>query len=78
MQSGFGLSAYVDMGTAVPIGFRSADHLTGDRRDFSHTEDQEADQVHCRIAFTPFEVDVRQTVGAIPYVLQRKEATAPR
>jgi len=41
----------MNMGAAVPIGLGTAYHLTGDGRDFTNTEDQEADQVRCRITF---------------------------
>src|SRR4029453_2320712 len=75
-DSGCGLprlsrSPDVNMGPAVPIGFGTAYHLAGHGRDFSYTEDQEANQVRCRIAFGPFEVDVRQPVGAVPHGQQQ-------
>jgi hypothetical protein len=60
------VSSNVDMGAAVPIGFGTAHYLARDGGDLSHAEDQEADEVRCRIAFGPFEVDVRETVSAIP------------
>jgi hypothetical protein len=65
------VSSNVDMGSAVPIGLGTAYYLAGDGGDFSHAEDQEADEVRCRIAFGPFEVDVRETVSAIPHSQQQ-------
>ena len=40
------------------------------------TEEQEADEVRCRIAFGPFEVDVRQSVGAGHAQLSSRAASA--
>jgi hypothetical protein len=57
----------VNMGPAVPIGFGAADDLAGHRCDFPNTEEQEADQIRGRITFSPFEVDMRQPVGAVPH-----------
>jgi hypothetical protein len=59
------VSSNVDMGSAVPIGLGTADYLARDGGNFSHPEDQEADEVRCRIAFGPFEIDVRETVSAV-------------
>ena len=52
-------SSDMNVGPAVPIGFGTADDFAGDGGDFSDTEEQEADQIRCGIAFGPFEVDVR-------------------
>ena len=52
---------------ALPVRFGSADDLPGNRRDFSDTEEQEANEVRRRIAFRPFEVDVRQAVGLVSH-----------
>jgi hypothetical protein len=57
----------MDMGAAVSIGLGTAYHLAGNGRDFSDTEDHEANKVRGGIAFGPLEVHVRQTVGLIPH-----------
>jgi hypothetical protein len=57
-------------GAAVPIGLGTAYYLAREGGDLSHAEDQEADEVRCRIAFGPFEVDVRATVSAVPHSQQ--------
>jgi len=55
------------MRAAFPIRFRATDDLASDRRDFSDTKEHEANKIHGGIAFRPFEVDVRQTVGLVPH-----------
>ena len=51
------------MGPAIAIRFSTPDDLAGNGRHFADTEEQEAEQVRCRIAFGPLEVDVWQIGG---------------
>ena len=60
-------SRHMNMGPAVPIGFGAADDFAGHRCDFPNTEEQEPDQIRGRITFSPFEVDMRQPVSAVPH-----------
>ena len=55
------------MGPAVPIRLGTAYHFASDRRYLTHTEDQEADEVCCGVAFGPFEIDMRQSVSAVTH-----------
>jgi len=64
------VSSNVDMGAAVPIGLGTAYYLAREGGDFSHAEDQEADEVRCRIAFGPFEIDVWEAVSAVAHSQQ--------
>ena len=64
------VSSNVDMGAAVPIGLGTAYYLARDGGDFSHAEDQEANEVRCRIAFGPFEIDVWEAVSAVAHSQQ--------
>jgi hypothetical protein len=57
----------VDLRAAVSIRCGPADDLAGDGCNFAHTEDQEADQVRSWTPFCPFEIDMRQTVSAVPH-----------
>jgi len=58
------------MGAAVPIGLGASYYFACDRGDFSHAEDQEVDEVRCRIAFGPFEIDVWEAVSAVAHSQQ--------
>jgi hypothetical protein len=55
------------MRAAVAVGFSTPDDLASHWRHFADTEEQEAEQVRCRIAFGPFEVDVWQSVSVVTY-----------
>ncbi|HEX7211421.1 MAG TPA: hypothetical protein VF241_10905 [Propionibacteriaceae bacterium] len=60
-------SAGVHMRAAIAIRFSAPNDLAGHGRHFADTEEQEAEQVRCGIAFGPFEVDVWQSVGVVTY-----------
>jgi hypothetical protein len=55
------------MGSAFSIWFRTTDHLARNGCDFPDTEEQETDEVRCRITFGPLEVDMWQAIGLISH-----------
>jgi hypothetical protein len=65
--SGARSSAGVYVRTAISIRFGASDYLPRNGRHFADAEEQEAEQVGCGIALSPFEVDVRQTVRVVAY-----------
>src|SRR5687768_5195557 len=56
-------SAHVNPGPLRHIRLRFPEHLTGDGRDLPFAGDEEAEEVHQRIALRPAEVDVRHQTG---------------
>jgi hypothetical protein len=68
-QEGVGspYSPDVNVRAAVPIRFGAAYHLAGHGRDFPDTEEEEAEEVRCRVAFGPFEVDAWPTSSLVPH-----------
>ena len=63
-------SAGVDVGSAGPFGLGPAEHLPGDGGDLADAEEQEAEQVHGRVALGPLEVDVGADAGPVADVEQ--------
>ena len=58
-------SAGVDVRPAGGVGFRPAEYFAGYGCDFAATEEKKAEQLDCRVAFGPFEVDVRSDAGTV-------------
>ena len=66
----------MDVGSALSIGFCTADDLASNGCNFSGTEEQEAKQVGCRVAFGPLEVDMWQTIRSDPARVNSRAASA--
>ena len=54
----------------MPVRFRLAEHLAGDRGDFALAEEEEAQEVGEGGALGPLEVDVRDAVGCVADVAE--------
>ena len=53
----------MDVGSLQAVAFGASQDFSGDRSDFADTKEQEAQEIGGRIAFGPFEVDVRLPAG---------------
>src|SRR5689334_217301 len=63
--SGSRTSAHVHVRAARPVALGPAQHLARDGRGLADAEEQEAEQVHGRVALGPLEVDVRPLAGPV-------------